>query len=71
MPTVANFMSCPHCGLQIAIDGLRPHRCPRCGDICWPEPPDAPRAAVGLATAVLLAAPIWLALAGAIAWWCR
>ena len=68
---VANLMLCSDCGREIVINGPAAHRCDHCGEICFPDESDALRPAVGLATGILLAAPIWLLLAGAIAWWYR
>lgn len=67
MLSSTEMMTCETCGSKIAINALGPHRCDHCGDICWPETTDALRPAVGWGIALALAAPIWILLAGLIA----
>jgi hypothetical protein len=69
MLTLPETMLCSTCSAEIPVAGPAAHRCRSCGEIVWPLTAGAPRPAVGLAMAILLAAPIWLLLAGALAWW--
>jgi hypothetical protein len=67
MPTLPDTALCSTCSAEIPVAGPAAHRCRSCGEIVWPLTAGAPRRPVGLAMALLSAAPIWLALAGAIA----